>query len=84
MTKEGNTTFEEVFSVASSTDSIKLLSWCVSSAVPFCYISEVLATAMQQGKNVESTALQHLSQKGSPVSMIPQAVQLIQLVLLLL
>ena len=55
MTQEGNATFQEVFSMVSSTDSIKLLPWCVSSAVPFCYMSEALATAVQQGENVQST-----------------------------
>ena len=56
MTLEGNATFQEVFSMVSLTDLIKLLPWCVSSAGPFCHVGEVLATAMQQGKNVQSTA----------------------------
>ena len=56
MTQEGNTTFQEIFSMVSSTDLIKLLSGCVSSTVPFCYMNKALATAMQQGKNVPTTA----------------------------
>ena len=56
MTQEGNATFQEVFSIASLTDLIKLLPWCVSSTVPFHYMSKALSTAVQQGKNVQSTA----------------------------
>ena len=52
MTQEGNATIQEVFSVMSLTDSIKLLPLCVSSTVPFCYVGEALATTMQQSKNI--------------------------------
>ena len=55
MTQEGNATFQEVFSMASLTDLIKLLPWFVSSTVIFCYMSKALATAFQQGKNVQCT-----------------------------
>ena len=55
MTQEGDATFQEVFSMASSTDAIKLLPWCLTSAVPFHYIGEALATAMQQGENSPTT-----------------------------
>ena len=44
MTQVRNPTFQEVFSMASPTDLIKLLPWCVSSAVPFHYMGEALAT----------------------------------------
>ena len=81
MTQEGNTTFQEVFSMVNLTDSIKLLSWCISSAVPFHYMSEALATAMQQGKNVQSTTTAP-SQRDNWLQ-IPQAVQFVQLELLL-
>ena len=56
MTQERNSTFQEVFSMASLTDLIELLPWCVSFTVPFCYMSEALVTAMQQGGHVQSTA----------------------------
>ena len=55
MTQEGNATFQEVFSMVSLADLIKLLPWHVSSAVPFCYVGEALATTVQQGENVQST-----------------------------
>ena len=48
MVKQADAIFQEVFSQVSSTDSIKLLPWCISSTVPLCYMSRVLATAMQQ------------------------------------
>ena len=54
MTQEGNATFQEVFLRVSLTDSIKLLPWCVSSAIPLCYISEALVTAMLQGESAPS------------------------------
>ena len=56
MAQEANTTFQKVFSLVTSTDSIKLLSWCVSSTVPFSYMGEALATAMQQDEKVLTTA----------------------------
>ena len=42
MAKEGNTVFQEVFAMPRLVELIKLLSWCISSAVPTHYISEVL------------------------------------------
>ena len=33
MAQEGNTTFQEVFSMTSLADSVKLLLWCISSSV---------------------------------------------------
>ena len=53
--KQTDATFQEVFSQASSTNSIKLLSWCISSTVPLCYMSGVLATAMQQNEDIPAT-----------------------------
>ena len=55
MAPEGNTAFQEVFAMASPVESIKLLPWCTSSAVPSHYISEALAATMQQGKNTPAT-----------------------------
>ena len=55
MDQEGNVIFQEVFSMVSLTDSIKLLLLCVSSTVPFCYMSEALATTTQQGEDISAT-----------------------------
>ena len=55
MVKEAHATFEEVFTQSSSADSIKLLSWCVSSAFPFYYMSDMLVTATQQEEDVPAT-----------------------------
>ena len=55
MVKQADATFQEVFSWASLADSIKLLSWCKSSAVPLHYMSRPLATAMQQDKGIPVT-----------------------------
>ena len=52
MAKEADTTFQGVFSQASSTYSNKLLPWCVSSAVPLQYMSKVLATTVQEEEDV--------------------------------
>ena len=54
MAEEVDATFQEVFSETSSTDSVRLLTWCISTAtnpgvMPICYMSEALATAVQQG-----------------------------------
>ena len=55
MAKEADATFQEVFSQANLTNSIKLLPWCVSSTFPFHYMSEVLATTMQQNEDIPAT-----------------------------
>ena len=47
----------EVFTMASLWKSIKLLPWCVSSAVPPHYISEALVVATWQGKNTPPSAV---------------------------
>ena len=44
---------------------IKLLPWCVSSTVPFHYMSKALDTAMQQDKDVSTTTTTP-QLKGSP------------------
>ena len=53
MAKEVDTIFREVFSETSSTNLVRLLPWCISTAtnpgmIPICYMSEALATTMQQ------------------------------------
>ena len=45
-------TFQEVFSQASLTEAVKLLPWCVSTAVPFCYISRAVTIAAQQDEGI--------------------------------
>ena len=55
MAKEVDATFQEVFSQASLTDSIKLLPWCISSTFPLCYMSEALATTMQQDEDIPTS-----------------------------
>ena len=55
MAQEGHTTFQEVFAMTILTESIKLLPWCIPSAVSSQYISEALVTTMQLGKNTPAT-----------------------------
>ena len=55
MVKQTDATFQEVFSLVSLTNSIKLLSWCVSPTVPLCYMSGTLATIMQQDEEIPTT-----------------------------
>ena len=52
MIDQDNATFWEVFSQASSTEAVKLLPWCISPAVPFCYISGAITTAAQQDEGI--------------------------------
>ena len=55
MVKQADATFQEVFSKASLANSIKLLPWCISSAVPLHYMSGALATMLQQDKDIPAT-----------------------------
>ena len=55
MAEKANATFQEVFSQTSSTDLVKLLPWCISSAITLCYMNEVLATTAQQREIVPVT-----------------------------
>ena len=55
MVKQADATIQEVFFQASSADSIKLLPWCISSTAALCYLSGVLATAMQQDEDIPAT-----------------------------
>ena len=45
-------TFQEVLSQASSMEAVKLLPWCISAVVPFCYVSGAITIAAQQGKGI--------------------------------
>ena len=54
MAQKGNTAFQEVFAMASSMESLKLLPWCISSAVPSHYISEALVTTTWTGQKCPS------------------------------
>ena len=62
MVKQKDATFQVVFSQESLADSIKLPPWCISSAVPLCYMSGVKATAMQQDEEVPAAS----DPEGSP------------------
>ena len=55
MTQEGDAICQEVFSMAGATDLIKLLPWCVANALLFCYMSEVMAMAIQQDEDIPTT-----------------------------
>ena len=48
MIHQTDTTLQEVLSQASSMEAIKLLPWCISAVVPFCYISRAATMAVQQ------------------------------------
>ena len=56
MIEQTDATFQEAFSQASSADSIKLLPWCISMAVPLCYMSGTMATAMQQDEDISAAS----------------------------
>ena len=45
-------TFQKVFSQASLMEAVRLLPWCISAVVPFCYISRVVTTATKQDKGI--------------------------------
>ena len=66
MTQEGNTAFLEVFAMASPAESVKLLPWCISSAVPSQYINEALVTTTQLGENAPAT-MAASNQMGHPL-----------------
>ena len=56
MIKQRDATIQEVFSQVSLEDSIKLLPWCISVAVPLCYVSGMMATTTQQDENVPAAS----------------------------
>ena len=55
MTQEEDVICQEVFSMAGATDLIKLLPWCLANALLFCYMSEVMAMAIQQDEDIQTT-----------------------------
>ena len=65
MVQEGHITFREVFAMESPMELIKLLPWCISSAVPSQYINKALGTATQLGENAPATTVVPKSE-GSP------------------
>ena len=69
MAEEVDTTFWEVFSETSLSDSVRLLPWCIPIAanpgtIPIHYMSEVLATALQ--KRVDAPAGATASEPEGP------------------
>ena len=54
MIDQTDASFQEVLSQVSSTEAIKLLPWCISVAVPFCYVSEATTMATQQDEDVST------------------------------
>ena len=42
MAWEGDCTFQEVFSMSSLADSVKLLPWCISTSIPHCHMDDTL------------------------------------------
>ena len=79
--KQADATFQEVFSQMTLTDLIKLLPQCVSSTVPLCYMSRVLATTMQQDEDVPATTT--VSEWEGSLALDPQAIKPTQLELCL-
>ena len=43
MAQEGECTFQEIFSMASLAESVKLLPWCFSTGAPLYYMDDTLA-----------------------------------------
>ena len=68
MAKEGDCTFQEVFSVVSLAESVKLLPWCFSTGTPLCLMDDALAATEQQSKTalatVDATDLKELTVLG--------------------
>ena len=52
---KGDYTFQEMFSMTSSAESVKLFPWCISTGVPICHIDDALAATKQQGKTTLAT-----------------------------
>ena len=52
MINETDATLQEVLSLASTTEAIKLLPWCVSVVVPFHYIRRAAAMTAQQDEGI--------------------------------
>ena len=68
---------QELFSQTDSTNSVKLVPWCVSTVVPLNYMNKALATAVQQRENSpatttapESDGSQALASSDSPAHQV--------------
>ena len=68
MIEQTDASFQEVFSQVSSADSIKLLPWCISAAVPLSYRSGMVATATQQDEDISAASEPHGSLAPCPSS----------------
>ena len=55
MAQKGHTTFQEVCAMVRWIELIKLLLWCISSAVPSQHINHTLVTTAQLGKNAPTS-----------------------------
>ena len=54
MTQEGESTLQEVFSMTSLADSVKLLPWCISSDIPLHHLDDALVATKRQGKTIQA------------------------------
>ena len=52
MIDQTDATLQEVFSQASLMEVVKLLPWCISAVVPFCYIGRAITIAVQQDEGI--------------------------------
>ena len=59
MINQTDATLKEVLSQASSTEAVKLLPWCISTVVPFYYISEATTMTAQQDKGISIVSRPH-------------------------
>ena len=81
MAEEVDATFQEVFPETSSTDLFRLLPWCISivnnpDVIPIHYMSEVLATIMQQEVDAPTaTTTPESKDSQAPASMSSPACQ---------
>ena len=50
-----------MFSQKSLMEAIKLLPWCISVVVPFCYTSGALSTATQQDEGISIMSKPHMT-----------------------
>ena len=55
MAQEGHITFQEVFSMTSLANSVKLLPWCISSGIPLRYMDDALVSIVQWGGDAQAT-----------------------------
>ena len=65
MANKGDATFQEVFSMTSLANSVKLLPWCNSSGIPFGYMDDALVATTWQGKAAPATTAMPKPEKPS-------------------